>query len=69
MKELLIVAIILCSLNVVSSAQDTLQNSFAIQVKQDFECWNKCDDGFPHLDKMMVTIGDFWLGVPRLYRS
>ena len=57
MKKLLIVAIILCSLNVVSSAQDTLQNAIAIRVKQDYECWNKCDDGYPHLDKMMVTIG------------
>lgn len=65
MKELLIVAIILCSLNVVSSAQDTLQNAFAIQVKQNYECWNKCDDGYPHLDKMRVTISNSNAGVKK----
>lgn len=63
MKKLLIVAIIFGSLNVVSSAQDTLQNAFAIQVKQDFDRWNKCSGDYPHLDEMTVTISNSNAGV------
>ena len=63
MKELLIVSIIFCSLGIASSAQDPQHNAYAIRVKQDYECWNKCDDGYPHLDKMTVTISNSNAGV------
>lgn len=50
MKKSLIVAIIFCLLGIASSAQDPQHNAYAIRVEQDYECWNKCDDGYPHLD-------------------
>lgn len=63
MKKLLIVIVIICSLWVAALAQEPIQYQYAIKIEQDFDSWNKCSGGYPHLDEMTVTIGNSNAGV------